>query len=241
MAAGDPNPLESLWRATHGHLREGERDELVARFAFAIPTGEAARFVASCSPAGVLELGAGTGYWAHILAQFGVDVVAYDIDPPPSATNKWFAGAEPWHPVHVGDETAVSRHPERTLLLVWPTRDREWPARAVRLFHAAGGRRLIYVGEGPGGRSGDDAFHALLGTFDRCWHCAYDIVDSPCIAGITPLWTLRRKIELPHWEGFSDDLYYFEPAGDLASDSETRRGSRRWRPRRGSSAAASRP
>lgn len=206
------NPLLDAHRRVGGAVGPGgaERDALIARYAFAVPSEEALRVVADLAPAGLVEVGAGSGYWARQLHELGVDVVAYDLEPPPAAANRWFAGSRPWFPVLAADETVVSRHAERILLLVWPTRKEAWAAHAVQLFHAAGGRRLVFVGEGPGGRTGDDALHALLGDLDRCWTCAYGITDAPCICGIDPLWRRSASVELPHWDGMYDDLHVYE-------------------------------
>src|SRR5919109_4354077 len=168
-----------------------------ACFGFVLPTEPALRATAEASPAGVVEIGAGTGYWARLLHDRGVDVVAFDIAPPPSPDNPWFAGVTPWYPVRHGDESAVDRFPERTLLLVWPTRAEDWGAAAVERFATAGGERLAFVGEAHGGRTGDERFHALLGELDRCWSCAYGIPTSACVCGVRPSWQRSRTVELP--------------------------------------------
>jgi hypothetical protein len=154
----------------------------------------------------VVEVGAGTGYWARLLHDRGVLVTAYDRHPPPSQENQWFARRRPWFPVHRGDETAVTEHPERTLLIVWPTRDQCWAADAVELFHHVGGQCLVCVGEGPGGRAGDDRFHALLGTLGLCVACAYGVADAACVCGVPRLWRRITSIGLPNWEGYDDRL-----------------------------------
>jgi hypothetical protein len=204
----DPEPLRSP---------EGwDRDAWIARYAFAVPTEEALRTVADASPGGVVEVGAGTGWWAHLLAERGVDVVAFDADPPPSPTSKWFAGSAPWHPVGRADESVVADHPGRTLLLVWPTRNEDWGGDAVARFAAAGGERLAYAGEAVGGRTGDDRLHALLGDLDRCWRCAYGVEDALCVCGVRPLWRRTATVELPHWDGYGDDLHLYERDRDAA-------------------------
>ena len=137
--------------------------EVLRRYGFAVPTDAALDAIVACSPRGVLELGAGTGHWAALLARRGVDVVAYDVAPPPSPANAWFAGVQPWHHVHPGDERVVEECAERSLLLVWPTRNETWASDAVDRYHAAGGHHVVFVGEGPGGRTGDSGFHARLG------------------------------------------------------------------------------
>lgn len=73
------------------------------------------------------------GYWARVLHDQGVDVVAFDIAPPPSSDNPWFAGQRPWFPVKAADERIVAGYSERTLLLVWPTRNEGWGADAAEL------------------------------------------------------------------------------------------------------------
>lgn len=222
------NPLLELHRQTGGDA--AVRDEAIARYGFAVPTDEALDLISAHSPHGVVELGAGTGYWAHLLAVRGVDVVAYDTEPAPSATNPWFAGTDPWHPLLVGDQHTVEQHPERTLLLIWPTRGADWAASAIERFHRAGGTHLIYIGEGPGGRTGDDRFHALLGTIARCQRCTYGLTDAPCTCGSPALWHRRRTLALPRWGGCSDQLEVYDRRSPDATGTK-RKPSRRRRHR----------
>lgn len=205
------NPYLEAWRRAGGDGTPG-RDEVLARFGFAIPDGTAIQVIVDHSPDGVVEVGAGLGYWARLLADRGVDVVACDIAPPPSLDNQWFAGREPWFPVVVGDERVVSGHPDRTLLLVWPTRNEDWGADAALLHEASGGRRLVYVGEPPGGRTGDARLHAVLGLVERCLACAYGVLDVPCTCGVTAVWRLIDEVPLPSWNGGDDRLYLFDRA-----------------------------
>ena len=50
-------------------------------YAWAVPSHEALSAIAEASPRGVVEIGAGTGYWAYELRDRGVSVAAYDIAP----------------------------------------------------------------------------------------------------------------------------------------------------------------
>ena len=188
---------------------EQKRTALIARYGFAIPTDQALEAISRCSPEGVLEIGAGTGYWAHLLGQRGVDVQAFDLEPAPSVQNRWFAGTRPWHPVRRGDHDVAGRHPGRTLLIVWPTKNEIWAATAVERYHDAGGDCLVYVGEGPGGRTGDDVFHALLGELSTCIQCEYGSLTSPCICHAETRWHRTEVIALPHWPGYHDDLHIY--------------------------------
>ena len=87
----------------------------------------------------MVELGAGNGYWSRLLADAGIDVVAYDLEPAPSERNPWYAGMPSWFDVACGDESVVAAHSDRTLLLVWPTKNEVWPALALERFAVAGG------------------------------------------------------------------------------------------------------
>ena len=58
------------------------RDRMVAQFSWAIPNNDALNVLAAHAP--LIELAAGTGYWAHLLKQRGVDILAFDNDPPTS-------------------------------------------------------------------------------------------------------------------------------------------------------------
>jgi hypothetical protein len=197
------------------------RSELIARYAFAIPTDEALDAIRAVSPRGVVEIGAGTGYWARLLHDRGVEVAAYDLAPAPSGDNPWFAGTEPWHPVDRGDHTAAALHPERTLLIVWPTRNEVWAAATLDAYRDAGGSTVTYVGDGPGGHTGDDVFHARLGQLSTCAQCTYRSANSPCICGIGPQWRHTNTVPLPQWPGYLDDLHMFVR-------DEQPRGTARW-------------
>lgn len=196
------NPLLEEFLASGGDPGpQGEtRSRLIARYAFGIPDEEALAAICDAAPpAGIVEIGAGLGYWARLFADRGVDVVAYDLHPPPSLRNQNFPGTEPWHPVLEGDELAVDHHGDRLLLFVWPTADEDWPAEALTRFHRAGGAVVAYVGGERGGVTGDDRFHRLLGSEQACLACNYGVTTTPCVCHIDPLWELTWQRPLPAW------------------------------------------
>jgi hypothetical protein len=147
------------------------RKELVKPYSWAITDPAAVAFVVEhCGPR-VVEVGAGTGYWAWQLSQRGVDVVAYDKAPPDMEPNDWHCHRyddvrpvgtrETWHPVLRGDGPSVSAvHSDRTLFLCWPPYGDEMAADTLAAYS---GDRLVYIGEGYGGCTGDGRFHAMLG------------------------------------------------------------------------------
>lgn len=212
-----PNALFAEHAVRHHEAEASTREDLVRRYAFAIPTDTALGVIAAAAPSGVVEIGAGTGYWARLLDERGVDVVAYDPHPAPSPDNPWFAGSEAWFPVRASDHRVIGHHGDRALLLVWPTRNETWPLDTLDLYAAAGGRTVIYVGEGPGGSTGDDAFQSRLGELQVCQHCRYRVATVPCICHHPARWRRTQRVELPHWPGCTDDLSIYEPAGDVAN------------------------
>src|SRR5215471_9090998 len=66
----------------------------VRRYAFAIPTEAALSVLARFAP--IIELGAGTGYWAHLLRRRGVDCLAFDAAPPDQLPNPHGFDAFTW-------------------------------------------------------------------------------------------------------------------------------------------------
>lgn len=211
---------------------DAARDEMISTYGFAIPTEEAIEAIARCSPDGVVEIGAGTGYWASLLHGRGIDVIAFDPEPAPSPQSTWFAGVEPWHPLERGGHEVAGEHPRRTLLIVWPTKNETWATAAVQRYHEAGGRCVVFVGEGPGGRTGDTTFHAVMGAVSGCAQCDYGAPNQPCTCGIEALWHRMETIALPHWPGFSDDLHVYERAVSPVSGRRKWNGRRGWRGRR---------
>lgn len=211
VSLGNPLLDEFLRLDDEARASADVRHVLVARYAFAIPTDDVLRHICDAAPDGIVEVGAGTGYWARLLDDRGCRVRAYDIAPPPSPENHWFASSTPWHEVGAGNEDVVDSAPPAALLLVWPTRNETWATAAAQRYYAAGGSTLVYVGEGPGGRSGDDTFHAVVGEIAECLNCNYGVETVPCICGITPLWQRVAELQIPAWPGYHDTVRLYEP------------------------------
>lgn len=144
------------------------RDELVRRYAWAIADPLSVGFVARhAGPGGIVEIGAGRGYWAWQLAQRGIRVAAYDEAPPNEYLNKYCyeenhnRGNRPhlYHPVLLGDANVSARAPEgAALFLCWPLMS---PMAHLALGYYPGDT-VIYVGEPDGGCTADDGFFSAL-------------------------------------------------------------------------------
>jgi len=152
------------------------RKDLCKRYAWAVPDDAAIRALAR-KP--LVEIGAGTGYWAHLVAGAGGDVVAYDIKP---YTNHWCGGT--YYPIHEGGPEMAQRHKDRTLFLCWPPYDEPMATDALLAYE---GSTVAYVGEGWMGCTGNLEFYDLL----------------------TELYKDTEKIRIPRWDGMHDTLTFW--------------------------------
>lgn len=152
----------------------GLRGRLVEQYAWAIPTPKALELVASHSP--LVEIGAGTGYWAALLGDMGADIVAYDIAPPDRMTNT-YRHKRTYTNVLEGNHKVLKRHPDRALFLCWPPYSDPMATECLRAYQ---GSTLVYIGEGWGGCNGDRDFWKLI-------HEEWDditAVDIPQFSGL---------------------------------------------------------
>jgi len=152
-----------------------DRSSLCARYAWSIPSPGSVAWIANLvGGRGVVEIGAGSGYWAWQLSQAGVDVVAYD--PHPAGDGNEFAKHGPYHPVRVGDQNAAAEHGGRVLMLCWPSYCADFAEQAVRAYP---GDTLVYIGEGQGGCCADDGFFKLLDDeWDEIGSCPLHVTYS---------------------------------------------------------------
>ena len=109
--------------------------ELAQRYSYVLPDETSLSALGGLGP--LVELAAGTGYWAYRLAARGVDVIALDQAPPDGdRPNRYHAKTRTWTTVASGDETALSEYPDRALFLCWPP-----------LFSSLGECLTYYTGE----------------------------------------------------------------------------------------------
>jgi hypothetical protein len=161
-----------------GSLAERHRRMLfIRRYAFAVPTPASIDRIGNFAEGGpILELGAGRGLWAHLLRAAGQPVIA---------TDPW-RNAEQWTDVACADAiVALERQPADVLMFIWPSLGRPWAADALRRFE---GRQVMYIGEGRGGCTADDAFHDFLAVE----------------------FTEVATFDIPQWLGVHDRLHFYE-------------------------------
>lgn len=153
-------PYLAFCKATVEELEKigATRQSLATRYAWSIVSpGDIDWIVQQLNGRAVVEIGAGTGYWAWQLEQAEVDVAAYDPHPP--AEDNSYCKEGPYTTVLQDDATAVKHHQDRALLMVWPPYGGEHARHALSMYE---GDLVLYAGEGPGGCTADDEFYELL-------------------------------------------------------------------------------
>ena len=161
------------------------REYAVTHWAWAVPDESAIAQLVELSP--LIEIGAGTGYWAQLASASGADILAFDLEPPVAGklgSVKWTQDTGTFFPVERGDSSAAGSHPDRTLFLCWPHQDDSLASRTLNTYR---GNKVIYIGE-MNGHTGDSAFFE---TLDRDWE---NIL----------------RLEIPRWYGLQDRLYVFQ-------------------------------
>lgn len=120
-------------------------------FAFSVPTAEALDAVAEATKmagdGGVVEIGAGSGYWAGLLRARGVPVEAYDWKPPDNGVrNMYFTHT--YTTVLEGSVEKLAGKNKHVLLLVWPFNEEEsahaFDAEALAAFE---GDVVVHAGD----------------------------------------------------------------------------------------------
>lgn len=157
---------------------DGRRRELASRFSWAIPTEAALGLIGDHGP--LLEVGAGTGYWAALMHDRGIDVRPTDAEP---AGSTYHRDGQVWTEVTRSTAVnAVHEWPDRTLLLCWPPPDDDTAGYAA--VRAYTGDTVVYIGGGAEGPTGTARLHRELDLN----------------------WTVTDELALPSWPGIPDRL-----------------------------------
>jgi hypothetical protein len=157
---------------------------LAQQYAYVFPDDAALAALAALGP--LVEIGAGTGYWAHKLRSIGADIVAFDLAPlTGERANRYHPPAPLWADVRQGDQTVLSEHADRSLFLCWPP-----------LFSSLGdclahytGDTVAYIGDG-GYRTA--VIDHLDETFTKITQAPVRALDPH--PGIPPRLTIWKRI-----------------------------------------------
>jgi hypothetical protein len=158
-----------------------KRLELVRKYSWSIPNEEAILEIIKYSP--IIECGAGTGYWASLIANMGGNIVAYDAYPIHLGANK-YGHTNQYYEVREGSNEKLCEYINHTLMLSWCPYDNDMGYDHISSYS---GRSLILIGEDRGGCCGNDKM--------------FDLLDKQ--------FNLFKRIKLPCWDGIHDSLMIF--------------------------------
>lgn len=171
LRAPDGDHISIAYRASLFALR----DAYISRFGFAVPTPAFASLVAPYGP--LLEVGAGKGTLGRILRANGVPCVSTDIAP--------WTGAARVQKMDAASALALYLH--RNVLCSWPSLGEPWLADLLPRFRP--GQRLLLIGEGRGGCTGDDALFDALAGWTKGPTLRHAVWSWPGIHDILQVWT----------------------------------------------------
>ena len=173
-------------------------------FAFAVPSDEALAALGELGP--LIEMGAGSGYWAWVLRNRGADILAYDIEPASESCDNMFILSS-FTEVLPGTSASVlagGKNAERALFICWP-----WSTELEKLpkyevwdedcLKAYSGSTVAYVGAmniGPHAAEGWSGMTSSL-AFQKFLLAHFD---------------LQQKIALPHFGDvklYDNDLFVY--------------------------------
>ncbi len=163
---------------THKFIESDAFRELAMKYSWAIPNLAALQEIAKHSP--IIEIGAGSGYWAYMLSQMGARVTAYDDHSWGYPENNWFT-VQKLNIYDIG-----FKYPEqRALFLCWPTQETGMATVALHNYRIHHGKTVIYIGDwGPNSATAEMSFFQnLVRDFDK-------VTD----------------VEIPNWPGYHDRL-----------------------------------
>jgi len=176
---------------------------LCTYLAWAVPNDDALHCMQQVGP--ILEIGAGTGYWAWLLAQRGVDIVAYDAVDSHQGHKHRFRHSL----VRDGgvEQAGADEHKGRALFLCWPdivgdsaADDADRGTFGVDCLKAYKGDTVIYVGE-----IGPDVVHAKEG-----WSDPFPPGGSSSSAAFQNelhlSFRLKQRVQLPNWPPYNSHL-----------------------------------
>ena len=160
-----PSPLEEY---------QSRRGDFRARYSFAIPNAPALDALERFAPDGIVDFGAGNGYWAFLLKRRGnIEALAIDVATVETSAT-WFPRTPEfkpfsWTSVHVGDARKIGKiGRNKALLLVWPPPKDSMATHALQQFC---GDTVIYVGQ----RGQEWASAGFFQSLDQDWALVHSV------------------------------------------------------------------
>ncbi len=155
------------------------------QYTYAIPSDQALLALTNLG-AGIVEIGAGTGFWSRCLQTFGADVIAFDKNPP----------LQTWTAVQQGDHLEAAKYPDRALFLCYPEQDGSIQR------GGDGELGMIFDTVVPFQKAGGKFVAVILPNFTNLERN----VRPELSAHMAEHWTLMATISLPRMPRNKDDL-----------------------------------
>jgi hypothetical protein len=166
-----------------------QRGLLVKKFAWAIPNEEAIELICKYSP--IVEIGAGTGYWASLIKSNKGKIICFDKH---NDGGNSYGHTFHHYNVYNGNESILHRmHHSMNLFLCWPPYDDDMAFNCIKTFK---GKYLIYIGENSYGCTGNKAFfNELRSNWKRI-----DSIDIPKWPGLYDCLTIYKRNKMIAWK-----------------------------------------
>jgi len=196
-------PLQATASRAAVEARLAWRTGLCAYISWAVPNAAALSALSALGP--VVELGAGTGYWATLLQSRGVDIAAFDAADSHEGHGWRFRAPI----VRDGGPEVLTQpeHAHRALLLCWPdivgddaAGDADRGGFGAECLSKFRGSWVAHVGElGPG-----------VVSAQKGWGNPFPPGGSSSSAALQRAlasdWEMEKRIALPCWPPYSDAL-----------------------------------
>jgi hypothetical protein len=151
VASGNPPLLNDVQTPTYI-----ERFDYIIEFGYVVPTYELISTIKAMDTKWV-SVGSGLGFIEYLLHKNGIDIIATDIQKP--IYNPYFRRSAYIDIVELSAYDAIKTY-NRNIILSWPCMDNPWAYECIRQIKS--GTKLIYIGEGFGGCTADNAFNVYL-------------------------------------------------------------------------------
>lgn len=156
------------------------RADLTSKYSWAVPNELAIKTISKYSP--LIEIGAGTGYWAKLISNCGAKIICFDE----YIYNNPYRHRIKYVPIYKGNHLILNKFSHKmNLFLSWPPHGDDMAFECLKAFK---GKYLIYIGEFEDGCTANDKFFNEL---DNNWR----MIDS---------------VYIPQWDGIHDYLAIFK-------------------------------
>jgi hypothetical protein len=161
-----------------------ERYKFIRTYGFALVTNQEIDLIADFVDSPILSIGCGTGYIDQFLRFANLEVISTDLVNPLDSTYDF---REAQCAIELLEASqAIVKYPDHAVLTSWPCYDERWAYSALACTKL--GTKIIYIGEGSGGCTGDDNLHEFL--------------ESKC--------TELAHSSMLQWSGIHDNLTIYE-------------------------------